>query len=148
MTGFVCSLLCGSASRLQIFLFGLSEERHRLTFGSGSLQWIWKQINQAISGSRHFSLTLPVPAAPPLSCVSALLQDPFNLEQTKESGKRYSLSLCGPYSAILLHCFLCSLLLLLIFISFSLPCFWAWEMWLKSDQFSNLWNSTYKKKNE
>lgn len=88
MTRFVCSLLCGSASRLQIFLFGLSEERNSLTFGSDSLQWMCKQINQAISGSRHFSLTLPVPAAPPLSRVSALLQDLFNLERTKGSGKK------------------------------------------------------------
>lgn len=56
--------------------------------GQVLLRWIWKQINQAISGSRHFSLTLRVPAAPPLSRVSALLQDPFNLEQTKESGKK------------------------------------------------------------
>lgn len=145
MTGFGCSLLCGSVSRLQIFLFGLSAGRHSLTFGSGSVQWIWKQINQAISGSRHFSLTLPVPAAPPLSRVSALLQDPFNLERTKESGTKMQPVALWPIFGCF---FLCSLWLLLIFISFSLPCFWAWEEWLKSDQFPKSMKSYLQNKNQ
>lgn len=96
--------------------------------GQVLLRWIWKQINQAISGSRHFSLTLRGCLRLHRFHVSLhFCRIHLTWNKLKNPAKRYSPALCGPYSAVLLHCFFCSLLLLLIFISFSLPCFWAWQ---------------------